>query len=219
PIVGSDRPTRAAQEGARSSGPTSNARQDALSVETLDSTLDSIRSSLSRVGLFAEGLAASNNWVVSGKRTLTGKPLLPNSPHLDPSAPSIWYMSHLVSPELRAAGVTFPGVPGIVIGHNQRIAWGMTNLGGDVQDLYRESVDESGERYLSSGSWRPIEKRREIINVRKSLSDPSIEPVTLDVKLTSHGPIVFENASGNFALRWLALDAGISELTAFYSID
>ena len=78
---------------------------------------------LERVGLYAEGLAASNNWVVSGKRTASGKPLLANDPHLAASAPSIWYLVHLSAPGVRVAGVTAPGLPGVVIGHNDRIAW------------------------------------------------------------------------------------------------
>src|SRR5207247_9121040 len=93
---------------------------------------------LERVGLYAEGLAASNNWVVSGKRTASGKPLLANDPHLAASAPSIWYLVHLSAPGVRVAGVTAPGLPGVVIGHNDRIAWGMTNVGPDVQDLHLE---------------------------------------------------------------------------------
>ncbi len=94
-----------------------------------------------RVGLNAEDLAASNNWVVSGKRTASGKPLLANDPHLPASAPSIWYMVHLSAPGLRVAGVTAAGAPGVIIGHNERIAWGLTNLGPDVQDVYRETFD------------------------------------------------------------------------------
>ncbi|HYE73492.1 MAG TPA: penicillin acylase family protein, partial [Blastocatellia bacterium] len=89
--------------------------------------------SLARVGLHAEGRAASNNWVVSGKRTTTGKPLLANDPHLAPTVPSVWYLVHLNAPGLHVAGVTLPGAPGVIIGHNERIAWGVTNLGPDVQ--------------------------------------------------------------------------------------
>ena len=102
------------------------------------------RASLERAGFYAEELAASNNWVISGKRTLDGKPLLANDPHLLASAPNIWYLTHLAAPNVRVSGVTFPGVPGIVLGHNEFIAWGATNVGPDVQDLYRETFDAQG---------------------------------------------------------------------------
>ena len=101
--------------------------------------------SLSRVGLYAEDLAASNNWVIAGRRTADGKPILANDPHLAPAAPGIWYLTHLSTPTMRVSGVTFPGVPGIVLGHNEFIAWGATNVGPDVQDLYYETFNEQGE--------------------------------------------------------------------------
>ena len=102
----------------------------------------------------AEDLAASNNWVVSGKRTANGKPILANDPHLQPAAPGIWYLVHLTSPGMRVAGVTFPGVPGVVLGHNDSIAWGATNVGPDVQDLYLETFDAAG-KYKTRDGWRP----------------------------------------------------------------
>jgi len=92
---------------------------------------DDIRkTSLERIGLYAEELAASNNWVISGSRTADGKPLLANDPHLRPTAPGIWYLTSLSAPGLRVSGVTVPGLPGIILGHNQSIAWGATNVGG-----------------------------------------------------------------------------------------
>jgi len=117
------------------------------------------KSSLERVGLYAEDLAASNNWVISGKRTADGKPLLANDPHLQPAAPGIWYLTHLSTPEMRVSGVTFPGVPGIVLGHNAQIAWGATNVGPDVQDLYRETFNDKGE-YKTPTRFHRRPKRR-----------------------------------------------------------
>ena len=90
-----------------------------------------------------ETIHASNNWVVSGKRSATGKPLLANDPHIPASAPGVWYQTQLIAPGVHVAGVTFPGLPGIVAGHNERIAWGVTNLGPDVQDVYVEKFDKS----------------------------------------------------------------------------
>ncbi len=106
------------------------------------------RRTLESVGLYAEDSAASNNWVVAGRRTATGKPLLANDPHLQISVPSLWYMAHLAAPGVRVAGVSLPGAPGIVIGHNERIAWGLTNLGPDVQDVYLEKFDAKKSAYV-----------------------------------------------------------------------
>ena len=138
-VVGSD---KADKKSAPPAKRTSTLLKDPAAVlAELASIQETETRTRARVGLFAEDLAASNNWVVSGKRTASGKPLLANDPHLAPSAPSIWYMIHLSAPGLRVAGVTAAGAPGVIIGHNERIAWGLTNLGPDVQDVYREKFD------------------------------------------------------------------------------
>jgi penicillin amidase len=176
--------------------------------------------SLERVGLYAEGLAASNNWVVSGKHTATGKPLLANDPHLAPSAPSIWYMVHLAAPGVRVAGVTTPGLPGVIIGHNDRVAWGFTNVGPDVQDLYVEKFDPANpRRYLTPSGWREAEIRHEEIKVRKGFTDSATDSVALDVTVTRHGPIVFEKAGKRYALRWTALDPTRNNPDATYLMN
>lgn len=176
--------------------------------------------SLATVGLDADSRAASNNWVVSGKHTATGKPLLANDPHLSPSAPSIWYMTHLSAPGLRVAGVTSPGAPGVIIGHNERIAWGVTNLGPDVQDVYVENFDaENPRRYMTPAGWREAEVRREEIKVRKSLTGTATDVVPFDVTVTRHGPIVFEKDGKRYALRWTALDPKSVDFEGFYFIN
>lgn len=176
--------------------------------------------SLERVGLYVEGLAASNNWVVSGKHTDTGKPLLANDPHLPATAPSIWYMVHLSAPGLRVAGVTAPGGPGVIIGHNDRIAWGMTNVGPDVQDLYEEKFDPANpQRYLTPVGWRYVDVRHEEIKVRKGFTDSATDTVTLDVNMTRHGPIIFEKAGKRYALRWTALDPRLNTPDSVYLIN
>lgn len=130
----------------------------------------------------------SNSWVVSGARTETGEPILANDPHLGPTLPSIWYQMGLhcttvdESCPFDVAGFTFPGLPGVVIGHNSHIAWGFTNLGADVMDLVLEKVRDG--KYLYEGEWRPLRTRTEKIQVAGG------EPVTITVRATRHGPLV-----------------------------
>jgi penicillin amidase len=175
---------------------------------------------LARVGLYAEGLAASNNWVVSGKRTASGKPLLANDPHLAASAPSIWYLVHLSAPGVRVAGVTAPGLPGVIIGHNDRIAWGFTNVGPDVQDLYIERFDPANpQRYLTPQGWRDAEVRHEQIKVRKAFTSSETDTVAYDVTVTRHGPIILEKDSKRYALHWTALDPKLNNPDSTYLMD
>jgi penicillin G amidase len=174
--------------------------------------------SLSRAGLFAEDLAASNNWVISGKRTADGKPLLANDPHLQPAAPGIWYLSHLSTPDMRVSGVTFPGVPGIVLGHNENIAWGATNVGPDVQDLYRETFNEKGE-YKTPAGWEKIVVRKEEIKVRPNPLSPVTETQTLDVEETRNGPIITDEVGQKWALKWTARDPKNQEFEAFFMLN
>ena len=176
--------------------------------------------SLARVGLHVEGLAASNNWVVNGRHTVTGKPMLANDPHLPPSAPSIWYLIHLSAPGVRVAGVSAPGGPGVIIGHNDHIAWGMTNVGPDVQDLYEEKFDpENPKRYLTPVGWRYTDVRREQIKVRKGFTDSATDTIPFEVTLTRHGPIVFEKSGKRYALRWTALDPLLGSLDSVYFLN
>jgi penicillin amidase len=174
--------------------------------------------SLARVGLYAEDLAASNNWVISGKRTADGKPLLANDPHLQPAAPGIWYLSHLSTPQMRVSGVTFPGVPGIVLGHNEHIAWGATNVGPDVQDLYKETFNERGE-YKTPSGWEKILSRREEIKVRSNPLSPVTETLALEVEETRNGTIISDETGRKFALKWTARDPKNQEFEAFFLLN
>ncbi|KGN42026.1 penicillin acylase family protein [Knoellia aerolata] len=134
-----------------------------------------------------EGIG-SNSWVVGPEKSATGKPLLANDPHLSPGIPGIWYQVGLhcraksVECPLDVAGFSFAGVPGVVIGHNDRIAWGMTNLSPDVSDFYLERLD--GDRVLRGDTWEPLTTRRETIRVAGG------DDVDLTVRATRHGPLM-----------------------------
>ena len=129
-------------------------------------------------------------------------------------------MTELIAPGMHVAGVTFPGAPGIVLGHNDHIAWGATNLNPDVQDLYLEKFDkENPKRYLTPSGWRDAEIRREEIKVRKGFTDASTETQTLYVTITRHGPIVVEQGEARYALSWPALDASAVELEGFFWVN
>lgn len=127
----------------------------------------------------------SNNWVIDGKRTVTGFPLLANDPHLGLTSPSLWYFAHLSSPDGDVIGATLPGVPGVILGHNGRVAWGFTNTGPDTQDLYLERLDPSDPgRYLTPDGSAAFVTRQEIIRVRGG------KDVTLTVRESRHGPVI-----------------------------
>lgn len=128
----------------------------------------------------------SNNWVVDGAKSATGKPLLANDPHVSLQMPAVWYENHLISPELQVTGVTFPSTPGVVIGHNADIAWGVTNSFADVQDLYVERFDpDDPTRYEYRGGWEQATLVREEIRVKGEA-----EPRVIQVVITRHGPII-----------------------------
>lgn len=141
--------------------------------------------------------------MVSGTHTQSGKPLLANDPHLGHSVPSVWYMIHLKAPELNVSGVSLPGLPAVVIGHNERIAWGVTNTGPDVQDLYVESLNSRDTKeYLHNGQWVEATVREEIVKVRGG------HDYLFAVKTTRHGPVIAHEGNRDLALRWTALERG-----------
>jgi penicillin G amidase len=207
--------TKSSRAQHRSAGLISN---EVLAAATEAQAISS--DALARIGLYAEDLAASNNWVVSGKRTVSGKPLLANDPHLAPTAPPIWYMVHLSAPGVRVAGVTAAGLPGVVIGHNDRIAWGFTNVGPDVQDVYLEKFESGNpKRYLTPSGWQDAVVRREEIKVRKGIGTSETDIVPLDVTVTRHGPIILERDNKRYALRWTALDPKINNPDSTYRMN
>jgi penicillin G amidase len=160
----------------------------------------------------------SNNWVVSGDKTESGKPYLANDPHLGLASPSIWYETELKTSDMNVTGVIFAGVPGIIIGHNNHIAWGVTNVGPDVQDLYIEKRNpENPNEFLHNGNWEKAKVVNEDINVKGGKTVP------FNVTITRHGPIISEFAHDKkpntaLSLRWTALDP-TTELEAVMQID
>jgi penicillin amidase len=195
---------------------------------------------LARLGTSISGLAGldggdgmvgshgvgSNNWVVSGDRTVSGKPLLANDPHLGFSMPSVWIMNGLhcrtvsVGCPWDVVGVTFPGAPAVVLGHNARIAWAATNVGPDTQDLFRETADPSDpdNRYLYQGASLPYEIRHETIKVGGG------EDVPLDVRSTRHGVVLSDVDSRLkdgpvLSLRWTTTAEVDLTLESFFRID
>ncbi len=215
PVVGSDNVKAKVKKAVASNIKVSS---ELLALAQRDEAIK--QSSLERVGLHAEELAASNNWVISGKKSATGKPLLSSDPHLALTVPPIWYLINLSAPGVRVAGVSIPGIHCVIIGHNDRIAWGMTNIGPDVQDLYKEKFDAANpKRYQTPQGWKEAEVRTEEIKVRVAPTKPETEIVKLDVTVTRHGPIVLEKDNERFALKWTALDATLDWAGSFHRLN
>lgn len=143
----------------------------------------------------------SNNWTISGKHTASGRPILANDPHLPPIFPTIWYENHLEGGGYRVSGFTSPGVPGIIIGHNEHVAWGVTNGFPDIQDLYIETTDpQNPTRYRVDDGWETAEIKEETIHVRGWR-----KPIVEKVAWTRHGPIIsnlIPNETRAISLRW-----------------
>lgn len=184
---------------------------------------DKIRPVLPSFGL---GDIGSNNWVVAGSKSTTGKPLLANDPHLGVRSPSIWYQVHLSTTDgkYNAEGFGFAGAPGIITGHNQNISWGVTNVGADVQDVFIEKLDPSGHpgQYASGSSWLPLKIYTETIKVKDGA------PITQTVRVTDHGPIISDvlpvtatlgvKSPGPWALQWSGAQPG-HLLEAVYNLQ
>ena len=154
----------------------------------------------------------SNNWVIDGAKSATGKPILANDPHLGFSLPSIWYTAHLVAPGLDITGVTFAGFPYTVIGHNEHIAWGLTNMQADAVDYFIEKTDaEHPRQYFYKGAWRPLTRIHEEVPVRGE------KPVALEIESTIHGPLVTTHGA-KLALAWTGLGPTF-EVIAFQRLN
>jgi penicillin amidase len=169
-----------------------------------------------------EGIG-SNNWAVSGSKTASGYPILANDPHLNLTLPSIWYQMQMTAPGVNVYGVTLPGAPCIVIGYNQKVSWGVTNVDADILDWYQVKFkDASRNQYWYNNKWNKVTKKVEVINILGQ------KPLVDTVLYTHHGPVVYDNADmakkghvnvpvGN-ALRWIAHDES-DEFKTFYLLN
>ncbi|MGA8110745.1 MAG: penicillin acylase family protein [Acidobacteriaceae bacterium] len=156
--------------------------------------------------------SGSNQWVIAGSRTASGQPILSNDMHLPHQIPNIWYETALEAPGFHVAGLTIPGLPMIVAGHNDHVAWGFTALYGDTQDIYVERVNDQDQYQGPDGAWHPIEHSSEIIRVRGG------RDVTVDLRRTGHGVVISSLIPGEtrtLALRWSIYDSRSSGYPLF----
>ncbi len=182
-------------------------------------SLDFLKSlALAREVSGTEGGGASNSWVVTGKKSATGMPILANDPHLGHGAPGIWYEAHLVTPSMNVSGSILPGVPLVVIGANEHTAWGWTNVMADDADFYIEKINPANpNQYEFKGRWEDMKVKAEIIKVKGA------EDLKFSVRLTRHGPIIndvkkFEGPEGTaLSMRWTAYE--MLSVIPFYHLN
>ncbi len=162
---------------------------------------------LAREFLGTEGGGASNSWVISGENSVSGKPMLANDPHLGHGAPGIWYEAHLKTPSMNVSGSILPGIPFVIIGANEHVAWGWTNVMADDADFYIEKINPANpKQYEFMGRWEDMTIKEEIIKVKGA------EEVKYKVKLTRHGPIIDdvnklkESNGTSLSMRWTAYE-------------
>lgn len=166
----------------------------------------------------------SNNWAVSGSKSATGLPILANDPHLQLTLPSIWYQMQLCTPTMNVYGACLPGTPGVTIGFNKDVAWGVTNVGSDVMDFYQiKFKDKNKKEYWYNGAWKPVTMQIEEFKIKGKT-----EPLKDTVYYTHHGPILYNNASKNnfsqnvpvgHAMKWVGHDVGTTDLMVFYYLN
>jgi penicillin amidase len=173
---------------------------------------------LARAVRGTEGGGASNSWVVSAKKSATGRPIFANDPHLGHRAPGIWYEAHVVSPSMNVSGAFLPGVPFAIIGANEHVAWGFTSVAADDADFYIEKINPvNSNQYEFMGRWEDMTIKEEVIKVKDS------DDVKFKIRLTRHGPIIDEinqykePQNTALAMRWTAYD--VLYATPFYHLN
>lgn len=176
--------------------------------------LENLIGSDSRIKFPTYYIEGSNNWTVSGALTQSGKPLLANDPHRVIAVPSLRYMVHLVAPGWDVIGAGEPSLPGVALGHNRQIAWGFTIFGSDQQDLYLEELNSNDAlQYRTEHGWERMQVQRETFKVRGA-SD-----VTVDLKFTRHGPVLWQDQHRALALRWVGMEPGTAGYLASLAVD
>jgi penicillin G amidase len=184
-------------------GPTQGTESRDNGPDLTSSVAESIQEFLAKSRNEIRAGLGSNNWVVSGSHTATGKPLLANDTHLELMIPSIWYEVHVTAPGWNVKGFTLPGAPMVIIGHNDHIAWGFTNNGADVQDLYIETFNPaSPSEYRVKGSWVKAQIIDETIRIKGRPDEH------LPIMVTRHGPVVHREGDKGYAMRWTANEPG-----------
>ncbi|MCE0765101.1 penicillin acylase family protein [Pseudonocardia kujensis] len=160
-------------------------------------------------GDWREGISGSNNWVVAAERTATGRPLLANDPHRAVTLPSLRYLAHLEAPGLSVIGAGEPGLPGVSIGHNERVAFGLTIWPADHEDLYLYELDpEDPDRYRYRDGWERF------TTVTETVAVAGAEPVPVELRFTRHGPVVWQDATRAVAVRAVWLEPGMTPYLA-----
>jgi len=176
--------------------------------------LENLVGSDTRIQFGTKAIEGSNNWTISGAWTKTGKPLLANDPHRVIAEPSLRYIVHLVAPGWDVIGAGEPGLPGVADGHNENIAWGFTIFGLDQQDLYIEELNpRNPSEYRTENGWAPLQMRTETIPVRGAA------PVTVHLKWTRHGPVLWSDGKRALALRWVGAEPGTAGYLGSLALD
>lgn len=174
--------------------------------------------------LTPKNFIGSNAWVISGKYTKSGLPMLANDPHLATSIPSIWYLAHLQAPDLDVKGATMPGLPFVVIGRNKDIAWGMTTMMADTQDIILEKINPLNKnQYENQEKYIDMQVTKENINVKSDFLRPAVSPIQLDVRRTVNGPLISDIGTFingfSYSLRWTGDDEDGGTISSFIKLN
>jgi penicillin amidase len=176
--------------------------------------LENLIGSDSRIRFPTYYIEGSNDWTISGALTQSGKPILANDPHRVIAVPSLRYMVHLVAPGWDVIGAGEPSLPGVALGHNQQVAWGFTIFGADQQDLYLEELNPQDiSQYRTEKGWERMQVQRETFKVRGGLD------VTVDLKFTRHGPVLWQDHRRALALRWVGMEPGTAGYLSSLAVD
>jgi penicillin amidase len=176
--------------------------------------LENLIGSDSRIKFPTYYIEGSNDWTISGALTQSGKPILANDPHRVIAVPSLRYMVHLVAPGWDVIGAGEPSLPGVALGHNQQIAWGFTIFGADQQDLYLEELNpQDALQYRTEKGWERMQVQRETFKVRGGLD------VSVDLKFTRHGPVLWQDHRRALALRWVGMEPGTAGYLSSLAVD